>query len=73
MLTAESCVSHVEAVDFRTGYPSFMFFSHRQLMRENIGDGHRRSKIGKLFDSGKVIGIIGGLLVLGSLGSFGHL
>lgn len=73
MLTAESCVTHVEAVDFHTGYPSFMFFSHRQLTRENIGDGHSLSKIGKLFDSGKVIGIIGGLLVLGSLGSFGHL
>lgn len=72
-LAAESCVRHMVAVDLQAAHPSFMFFSHHHLMKWNFGEGCSLCKIGNLCDSGKVIGVIGGVLVLCSLGSFGHL
>lgn len=73
VLTAESCVRHMEAVDLHAAHPSFMFFSHHQLMKWNFSEVCSLCKIGNLFDSVKVIEIIGDVLVLCSLRSFGHL
>lgn len=63
VLRAESCVTHVQAVGFHAAHPTFMFLSHHQLMRWNLGEGPSLCKIGNLFDSVKVIGIIGGALM----------
>lgn len=71
VLVAESCIGHMEAVDFHAVQPTFVLFSHHQLWWWNFDEGRSLCKIANLFDSVKVIGIIGSVLVLGSLGSLG--